>query len=135
MEPPLPMSLTGSFQPADQIVIPVQGTDREYYAQQWAVEFAAAIGVPVKALHVGDGSQDDDPEVFRYIQKLAEKHSVEITTQHLHGDVVDELAAELAPRDLCVIGTRRLSHAYHVGSVAAGLIEKAPCPVQVVRLE
>ena len=129
------MSITGSFQPADQVVIPVQGTDREYYAQQWAVEFAAAIGIPVKALHVGNGAQDDDPEVFRYIQRLADKHSVTLTTRTLHGDVVEELAAELTPRDLVVIGTRKLAHHYHVGSVAAALIEKAPCPVQVVRLE
>lgn len=129
------MSLTGSFQPADQIVVPVQGTDREYYAQQWAVEFAAAIGVPVLAVHVGDGSNEDDPEVFRFIRRLADKHSVSLETRMLHGQVVTELAAELSPRDLVVIGTRRLSHQYHVGSVAAGLIEKAPCPVQVVRLE
>lgn len=129
------MTDTGAFTPADRIVIPIQGTDREYLAQQWAVEMAAALKLPVRAVHVSNGTGNDPPDVFTYLQRIASKYSVTVTTKILHGEIVEELVDELGARDLCVIGTRKLSHHYHIGSVAEALIEKAPCPVQVVRLE
>lgn len=130
------MSDAGAFAPADRIVIPVEGSDREYIAQQWAVELAAALGLPVRAIHVSNGERAAPSDVFTFVQQIAAKHSVELTTKTLHGtDVVREIVEELGTRDVCVIGTRKLSHHYHVGSVAGDLIEKAPCPVQVVRLE
>ncbi len=129
--------MSGAFRPAERIVIPVEGTDREYEAQQWAVEFAAALGVPVSALHVAPGDEDvERQDHFSFIEKLAEKWEVELDTVTISSnDVVDELVQELQPRDLVVIGTRKLSGQYHVGSVAAALVRKAPCPVQIVRLE
>jgi len=130
------MAATGSFTPADQIVVPVQGTDREFLAQQWAVEMAAALGLPVRGIHISDGTSAASNDVFRYLSTQCRKHSVPFTQAVLHAtDVVDELVNELGPRDLVVLGTRKLAHHFHVGSVAAALVEKAPCPVQIVRLE
>ncbi|MBW3582130.1 MAG: universal stress protein [Euryarchaeota archaeon] len=127
---------TGAFHPAEQIVVPVQGTDREFLAQQWAVEIAAALELPVRAVHVSGDAGDGAPDKFDYLEKLAKKHGVELKTEVIHGsDVVRELVDELGARDLVVLGTRKLSHQYHIGSVAAALVEKAPCPVQIVRLE
>ncbi len=133
--PPSPMS--GAFRPAERIVVPVEGTDREYEAQQWAVEFAAALGTPVYALHVASGDEDAGREDhFSFIEKLAEKWEVELEAVTISSnDVVTELVEELQPRDLVVIGTRQLSGQYHVGSVAGALVRQAPCPVQIVRLE
>ncbi len=129
------MPLTsGAFNPADRVVVPVAGTDREFIAQQWAVELAASLGLSVHAVHVSP--KDPEGDVFDYVTSLAEKWGVTLTTHvSLSDDVIAELVAELAPRDLAVIGTRRLGGHYHVGSVAAALVRNAPCPVQIVRIE
>ncbi len=125
-----------AFRPYDRIVIPVEGTDREFLAQQTAIEIGGAMGLPVVAVHIATGASDGPPDVFRFMEQLGRKHDVKIEGKTIHSEsVVDELVAELMTRDLCIIGTRKLSHHYHVGSIAAELIEKAPCPVQVVRLE
>ena len=139
------MAANVAFRPADRIVVPTQGTDREFLAQQWAVELAAALGLEVHGVHVVDADRDGqedstdeeiENEVFSYLKKLAGKYDVKFTTTVLHsGPIVDQLVDELSPRDICVIGTRKLSHHYHVGSVTADLIERAECPVHVVRLE
>lgn len=139
------MAANVAFRPADRIVVPSEGTDREFLAQQWAVELAAALGLEVHGLHVTnadrEGQEDATDEeittdVFSYLKKLATKYDVQLTTTVLHGgNVVESLVDELSARDICVIGTRKLSHHYHVGSITADLIEKAECPVHVVRLE
>jgi len=117
----------------DRIVMPVSGSDREFLAQLTAVQLAAELRVPVTAVHVGD---TDDDEVFAYARKECDEWNVELDSVHLGGDVVETLLSELGPRDLIVIGTRRLGHdGWHVGSVTLALIQRAPCPVQVVRLD
>ncbi|MDX1612581.1 MAG: universal stress protein, partial [Candidatus Thermoplasmatota archaeon] len=74
--------------------------------------------------------------LFEFMEGMAEKWDVELETRVVASDdVVAELVEELRPRDLAVIGTRQLSGQYHVGSVAAALVRRAPCPVQIVRLE
>jgi nucleotide-binding universal stress UspA family protein len=128
--------MSGSFHPAERIVVPVQGADREFEAQQWAIELAAALGIGVYAVHVADGEEEDRDDLFSFIEKLGEKWDTEVATQVIaSNDVVGELVEELEARDLVVIGTRQLSGQYHVGSVAAELLRRAPCPVHMVRLE
>lgn len=124
----------------ERIVIPVQGTDREFEAQQWATELAAALDVPVHALHVTSGQEEElHEDHFSFVEKLCEKWGVELTKRVAgRDDVTQEILDELAPRDLVVIGTRRMGNAgsdYHVGSVAAEVVRQSPCPVQIVRLE
>lgn len=134
-----PSAMSGSFHPADRIVIPVEGTDREYVVQQWAAELAAALGVPVHGLHVTSGDEEEiHDEHFSFLQTACEKWGVELTHRVASRDnVAAEILDELGTRDLVVIGTRQLggSQDYHVGSVAAELVRNAPCPVQIVRLE
>jgi nucleotide-binding universal stress UspA family protein len=131
--PPRPAAL----RPVDRVVVPVQGTDREFMAQQWAVELAAGLGVPVHAVHVTDAREGRaPPDVFEFLRRLCEKWNAPLTTRVAHrDDVVNEIVEDLGPRDLCVIGTRHMSGQYHVGSVAIELVKRAPCPVQIVRIE
>lgn len=135
---PIERVMPEAFRPADRIVVPVQGTDREFLAQQWAVEFAAALGVPVCAVHVSSGAGDvpDEDEIFSYVGEEAMKWGVPIETHVLAGglDPVQAILDELKVRDLVVIGTRRLGGTFHVGSVTAELVRRAPCPVQVLRI-
>lgn len=129
----------GVFQPVDRLVVPVQGTDREYDAQRWAAELAAALSVPIHALHVSRGDEEEvHTDHFDFLSGVCEKWDVELDTRVASRDsVVEEVLDELGPRDLVVIGTRRLSSSndYHVGSVAGELVQNAPCPVQIVRLD
>lgn len=129
-------SLSGFVHPADRIVVPVEGTDREFIAQQWAVELAAALGVGVCALHVTSTGATPPPGVFTFLQEACTKWGVVLDPQLVEGEnVVDEIVEELRTRDLVIIGTRRLAGHYHLGSVSLELIRRAPCPVQVVRIE
>lgn len=129
----------GPFNPVDRLVVPVEGTDREFEVQQWVTELAAALAAPVHALHVSRGDEEEVHEDhFSFLEKACEKWDVELETRIASRDsVTDEILDELGPRDLVVIGTRRLAGSgdYHVGSVAGELVRNAPCPVQIVRLE
>jgi len=117
-----------------RVVVPVGGTDREYLAQEQAVEMAAALGAPVFGLHI---HTDVDPPraVFQYLEQQCERWGVPLETRALGGtDAAAELLQETGPMDLVVIGTRRLGGAFHLGSVANRLIQEGQGPVQVVRL-
>lgn len=118
----------------DRIVIPVEGSDHEFFAQQWAVEMARELRVHVQAVHVNPiGSTHGD--VFGYLKQEADRWHVPLVTLQLEGDdVVEELLPELGPRDLVVIGTRHMASDFHLGSVAASLVKRAPCPVQILRI-
>ena len=134
-----PEARTGEapVRPIDRIVLPVEGTDREFDAQRWAVELAAGLRVAILAVHVSNRVAGGAPraDVFAYLQGECRKWAVPLETRTLRGnDVVQELVDELGVRDLVVLGTRRLASDYHVGSVAGGLVRRAPCPVQLVRL-
>lgn len=135
----MPSANPGVFQPVDRLVVPVQGTDREFDAQQWAAGLAAALNVPIHALHVTSGDQEDaHTDHFDFLERVCEKWDVDLQTRIAsRNDIIAEILDELGPRDLVVIGTRRLSASndYHVGSVAGELVQNAPCPVQIVRLE
>lgn len=121
--------------PVSRILLPVQGTDREFLVQDAAIHLAANLGVPVYALHIASTLSGDRRNVFRYVRRRAREWSVAIETRILEAtDVVAELLAEAHPTDLIVLGTRQLGGRYHVGSVAEQLILRAPCPVQVMRL-
>lgn len=134
-----PREAPGSFQPMDRIVVPVEGSDREFEVQQWATELAGALSVPIHALHVSSGREDDlHEDHFSFLEKLCEKWEVDLEKRVAsREDVTQEILDELGPRDVVVIGTRHMANSgdYHVGSVAAALVRQAPCPVQVVRLE
>ncbi|MDX1611368.1 MAG: universal stress protein [Candidatus Thermoplasmatota archaeon] len=117
------------------VVLPVEGGSEELVVQQWAVEMAAALGVPLRAVHVNTDGEDPPPDVFTFLSEMASERKVELETHIIHGrHVADELADELAPTDLVVIGTRLLGTGDSWSSTTEGLIRRAPCPVQVLRM-
>lgn len=120
----------------EEIVVPVKGTDREFLAQQWAVELAASLDLPVRAIHVVRSDESPAKDLFAFLAQECHKWEVPLQTNLVRGsDVAGELVEELGARDLVVIGTEKLSRQFHVGSVAEELVRRAPCPVQVVRLQ
>lgn len=134
----MPQSGPAESLPFDRVVVPVQGTDREFDVQRWAVEFAAATGAPVAAVHVSPDPDAVPADVFQFLEKFCDDRDVELETHVLAGTeegVVEVLLSELDALDLVIIGTAKLGHGYHVGSVAEGLIQGAPGPVQVLRIE
>ncbi|MBI2078669.1 MAG: universal stress protein [Euryarchaeota archaeon] len=127
-------AFAAATRPFDRLVIPVQGSDEEYFAQQWVVEFAASAGIPIQALHVASSGGRAPRDLFSYLRRLGDKWGVKVEALVLEGEPLAEILKELTPRDLVVIGTRRLATQYHLGSLTADLIRHAPCPVQVVRI-
>ncbi len=120
--------------PIRRIVVPVEGADREFIVQEHAVTLAAALGVPVHALHIRS-ALDVAPDVFAWIEKEADQWGVDLESRSLDGDdAAAEILLELEPLDLVVIGSSRIGSKFKLGSVAEQLIRHAPCPVQVVRL-
>lgn len=117
-----------------RIVIPVGGADREYLAQEEAVQWAATLEVPLHAFHVSaEPDQVQDP--FSYIEGLAKRRDVELHTQILVGsDPAKEILAELDALDLTIIGSENLDGTYQLGSVARTLFQSGPGPLHVVRL-
>lgn len=121
--------------PIQRLVMAIGGTDREYVAQSWAFQLASALHVPVLGLHVATEGAEPPKDVFTYSRHQADKWHINYRTHTLWGaDVAKLLCDELAPTDLLVMGTRRLARQFHMGSVAAELLRKAPCPIQLVRL-
>jgi nucleotide-binding universal stress UspA family protein len=121
--------------PFQRLVIAIGGTDSEFVAQQWAIELAASVAVPVFAVHVAVEGTDPPKDVFSYVGRLAQKWGVGFQKHIAWGqDVAKVLTDELSPTDLLVMATRRMARQYHIGSVAAELVRRAPCPVQLVRV-
>ncbi len=121
--------------PIRRIVVPVEGSDREYLVQEHAVLMAAALGVGIHAVHVRSGSEDRDDDMFAWLNKEAAQFDVDVDTAILDGeDPAEVLIEELAPLDLAIIGSARISGRFHISSVAERLVHDAPCPVQIIRL-
>lgn len=119
----------------ERIVIPIEGSAREYEVQRWAAELAAGLEVPILAVHVATSGGRPAPDLFSYVQGECKKWGVSLERRTIEGrEVAAELVQELDVRDLVLLGTRRLASGYTVGSVAGELVRRAPCPVQLVRL-
>ncbi|MBI2077268.1 MAG: universal stress protein [Euryarchaeota archaeon] len=130
------MPAAPNTRPLVRIVVPVQGSDAEFVAQQWAIEFAAALTLPVTAIHVAEPGRDAPADVFQFMDGIAKKWGVKLRSQVLESaSPITEFLKELGPRDLVVVGTARLAKHYRVGSFAGELIRAAPCPIQVVRIQ
>lgn len=124
-----------AVQSISTVVVPIEGSSQEMVAQEWAVQMAAAVGAQLTAVHVATSPKKAPGDIFDYVTRLCKRHDVRLETKHLNGaDVAEELVEELTATDLVVIGTRLLGTEYHMGSVTEGLIRRAPCPVQVIRL-
>lgn len=121
--------------PARRIVVPIGGSDREFLAQEQAVEYAAALGIPLAAVHVSVAPDEADGGLFDYVKRLAERHQVACDCLTLYGDdPAVTLQDELDGMDLLVVGTENLGTRKDLDSHTKRLLGHAPCNVQVVRL-
>lgn len=121
--------------PVDEVVVPVEGSGHDLDVQAWAVHFAAAVGAPVRALHVATGPEEPPGDIFQMVERMAAEQDLPLESVVLHDtDVADALLRDLDVRDLVIVGTRLMGTAWHVGSVTEALVRRAPCPVQVIRL-
>ncbi len=126
---------TAKPQLVERVVVPIEGGSEELLVHQWAVGMADALGARLHAVHVATDGLEPPEDVFAYLSRLAEEHAVSFDTAIVNAKtVVDELVEELGPADLVVIGTRVLGTGAEV-SVTEDLIQRAPCPVQVIRIE
>lgn len=120
----------------ERVVVPIEGGSEELLVQQWAVGMADALGADLRAIHISTDGLDPPADVFSYISRRAAERGIRFDTAIVNAtNVVDELAAELSPTDLVVIGTRLLGTAMDDQSVTEELIRVAPCPVQVIRID
>ncbi len=121
--------------PVQRILVPVQGTDREFLAQDEAVRLAAALEVPVLALHVTRLPDETPPTIFDHVTAECQRWGVALDARMVAGtDPAWEVSQEMGPLDLVVMGTRRAGSRFHVGSIAERLIRCAPARVLLIRL-
>jgi nucleotide-binding universal stress UspA family protein len=125
----------GELSVFSRIVVPIQGSDREYLVQEQAVLLAAAIGIPVVGIHVRDGEEERSDDMFEWVRGEANRFNVQMQGITLDGsDPAEVILEELGIRDLVVIGSARIGGQYQVSSIAQRLVHDAPCPVQIIRL-
>jgi len=140
-----------------QILLPTDGSACSHKALMYAVTLAQHFGAHVLALHVPQGywqqeSFETGPDVVQKIQKeqaaeqerirqavtaagtLAGVPSETVCLNGIPAEVIIQVAKDRAV-DLIVMGTHGrggLRHAL-LGSVAEKTVQRAPCPVLVVR--
>lgn len=113
----------------ERIVIPVGGSDREFSVQQQAVEYAAALGAPLVAVHVTPTPDTVSLDLFGYLEGLCRRWGVVLQEQVIpEADVQEAVLSVLDPQDLLIMGTARLDR-------AQALLRAAPCPVQFMPLD
>lgn len=121
--------------PARRVVVPIGGSDREFLAQEQAVLYAEALGVPLVAVNVSTRPDEAPSDLFRFIEKAARRRDVQVRRLLLAGmDPVDALVAELGPLDLVIVGSERMGDRHRLPGVVERLVHDAPSAVQVVRL-
>jgi nucleotide-binding universal stress UspA family protein len=139
----------------ERILVGFDGSSHARRACQFAVEIASRFGSALTLAVVRPGqsspvdtvledlvpSSDDGRALSAILEEVQEKargHGVpRVEVVYLRGDPVPSLLDWLArnPQDLIVVGSRGLSRGRRLllGSVSAGLVAEAPCPVLVVR--
>jgi nucleotide-binding universal stress UspA family protein len=138
------------------ILVPLDFSDVSSRVVEYAVSMAKSFGGRVILLHVAEPEPDfvgfdAGPQVVRavtaldirtehrqleeYKHRLAES-GVEVTAMHIQGPLTDKVLqqAEEQNADLIVMGSHGHGALYHllVGSVTAGVVRGAKCPVLVV---
>ena len=147
---------------SDSIVVGVYGSAASLEALRWAAREARLRGARLVAVHawtfvlpapIGDPGMMPMPAVDLPGQLEAEQEAasadfaaavtaalgsepgIEIEKRLVEGDAGDALAAESADADLVVVGSHGRSgiKAAVVGSVSRHVVERAACPVVVVK--
>ncbi len=140
-----------------QILLPLDGSACSQKALRYAVTLAQHFGAQVLALHVTPGHWEQSsfemgPDVVQKVQAeqradadriraevaaVGQQAGVPCETQCLSGSAADMIlqVAKGKAVDLIVMGTHGRSGLRHalLGSVAEKTVQRAPCPVLVVR--
>jgi hypothetical protein len=121
--------------PARRVVVPIGGSDREFIAQEQAVLYAEALGVPVVAVNVSRSPDEVPDDLFRFIERAGQRRRVPVVRLLLAGtDPVEALLAELGPLDLVVVGSERIGDRHRLPGFVERLVHDAPGAVQIVRI-
>lgn len=126
------------------ILVAVDGSEPSIAALDHALALAADYGAHLDILHVvsseeplsAEARADVDSAMDVAIDRARAAHGSRVTHRTVQGDPVREIVEAARDRsDLIVIGTHGRSGRLHVmlGSVAAGVMRNAPCPVLTVR--
>lgn len=133
---------------AGTIVVGVEGAEPSRVALRWGMERAAALGADVRLVHVVDdewatvGSRILDG-MLADAGRLLEKEAVYarslvpgvvVSTQLLHGSLMDELIAASKDADLVAVGTHKTGfiHGKIFGSRSLMLAAAAHSPVAII---
>jgi nucleotide-binding universal stress UspA family protein len=110
-------------------------------AADWAADVAAAWGAPLELVHVVPGWPDEEqlpgvPGWLRELADAAERGGVRVVVpQVVRGGILNTLSERAAQARMVVIGSYGESAwtGTLAGSLAVALIDRAACPVAVVR--
>ena len=127
--------------PVRPVVVGVDASDSARDAAEWAADLAAAWNAPLHLVQVVLGWPDEGPvpELASWLRELveaAERTGVgTVEAEVVPGGVVDTLVARATGAGMLVIGSYGDAGwtGMLAGSVAVTLIDRAPCPVAVVR--
>jgi nucleotide-binding universal stress UspA family protein len=123
------------------IVVGVDESSSARDAAEWAADVAAAWGAPLHLVHVALGAPQDPP-ITLHPTWLTELCDAAVRagadpngTEVIPGNTIDLLAHRAAGALMLVLGSYGTGawSGMLAGSVALGLIERASCPVVVVR--
>ena len=143
---------------AGVIVVGVDGSAASHEALRWAAQEATLRGARLVAVHawafvpvapVGDPGMIpmpgmDYPGHLDAVQAaatadldaaVADAHGIEVEKRLVEGDAGDVLVSESQNAELLVVGSHGRSgiKAAVLGSVSRHVVERAPCPVVVVK--
>lgn len=131
-----------------KILVPTTGADYSRFGAEVAVAIAKGCGASITALHVSVSAEGDllrQPAVslrtgrvlVADIEALGKREGVRVHPKALMGRAKESAIlrqVELGGHQLIVIGSKSQStEQLHFGTSAMALIEKAPCPVLIVK--
>ena len=127
--------------PSDRVVVGVDTSASARDAAEWAADVAAACNSPLYLVHAAPGWPDvaplpHDAAWLRELVDAAERSGVQsVDTEVVPGGLVDTLLDRAAGARILVVGSygEAAWTGMLAGSLAVALIDRARCPVAVVR--
>ena len=123
------------------VVVGVDSSDSARHAAEWAADLAAVLGCPLHLVHVVPGYGDDSapadpPPWLREIAAAAVRSGADATDTEVVSGGTDRLLLQRAvDAGLLVVGSygEAAWSGMLAGRTGLALVERAPCPVAVVR--
>lgn len=117
------------------IVVGVDGSESAGDAVAWAAGLAAAWEAPLHLLHAGGSATGEAPAWLQEFTDAATRAGAEVACTQTPGETTELLVRSSMDARLLVVGSygEGARSGMLAGSVALALIERAGCPVAVVR--